>query len=180
MPGSGMTLESCEQMVKAQQAYTAAAADPSAARPGDEQMSCEQILAELKQQNIQAPDAAKAADASAAIAEKRTLMAKQTAEATKVMAEEQAKVDAAAASDRAVQLATGGIVQGHAAAAAAEAAQARGRAEGARMAKESAPTDQKMMSTTSDLMGDMSKQLQANPRMARLMQLAQARRCKGG
>jgi hypothetical protein len=96
-----------------------------------------------------------------------------------VMAQEQVKVDAAAAADRATELATGGLVNPNAASAAALAAQARVKVVGERQAAERRPTEQKMIGGVADLGVDAAQQLTSNPRLARLMQLAQSRGCKG-
>ena len=173
MPNAPISFEACQKMAGAQQAYDRALADPSASRPGDEQMSCEQILAELRQQRISAPDKAKAAEATAAATQEQALLKKHIAENTAIMAEEQAKVDAAAAVDRA----TGGIV--NTAGAAAEAAQARARVVGKRQAEERRPTEQKLLGGVADLGVDAAQQLSSNPRLGRLMQLAQSHGCKG-
>jgi hypothetical protein len=173
MPNAAVSFEACQKMAGAQQAYDRALADPSASRPGDEQMGCDQILAELRQQQISAPDKAKAAETTAAATREQALLGKHMAEANAVMAEEQAKVDAAAAVDRA----TGGLT--NTAGAAAEAAQARARVVGKRQAEERRPTEQKLIGGVADIGMDAAQQLTSNPRLARLMQLAQAHSCKG-
>jgi hypothetical protein len=48
MPNAPMSLEACQKMATAQQAYNRAAADPSASHPGDEQMSRDQIKSEMR------------------------------------------------------------------------------------------------------------------------------------
>jgi len=61
-----ISVEACKQMMAAQQAYSAAASDPTASRPGDDKLTCEQIAAEMKQQPLTPPDKAKVAEAQAA------------------------------------------------------------------------------------------------------------------
>lgn len=173
MPNAPVSFEACQKMAGAQQAYDRALADPSAARPGDEQMGCDQILAELRQQQITAPDKAKSAELAAAGAKEQGLLKKDMAEQAAIMAEEQAKVDAAAAVDRA----TLGLT--NTAGVAAEAAQARAKVVGKRQAEERRPTEQKLIGGVADLGMDSAQQLTSNPRLARLMQLAQAHSCKG-
>lgn len=180
MPSAGMSFESCQKMLGAQQAYNQALADPSASRPGDEQMSCQQIIAELHQQQMSAPDKAKTAEFQSSVAQEQALLKRHEAESLKAQAEEQAKVDAGAAVDTAAEMATFGAVRPNAAAAAAEAAQARARVEGARMAAERRPTEQKLSSGAADMASGMGQQLTANPRLARLIQLADTHHCKGG
>jgi hypothetical protein len=179
MPNAPISLEACQKMASAQQAYDRAASDPSASRPGDEQMSCEQIKSELRLQQYSAPDKAKVAETTAAANKEQGLLNRHIAEANAVMAQEQVKVDAAAAADRATELATGGLVNPNAASAAALAAQARVKVVGERQAAERRPTEQKMIGGVADLGVDAAQQLTSNPRLARLMQLAQSRGCKG-
>ncbi len=180
MPNATVSREDCQKMLDAQQTYQAAANDPSAARPGDAQMTCEQIMAELRQQRLSAPDRAAVAQATTAVADKQALLAKQQAEMARIGAQEQAKVSAAEAADRATQIATAGLVQGHATDAAATAAQQRVRREGERMMKESKSTNDRLLDSTANLATEMTRQVQSNPRAARLMQLANARGCRGG
>jgi hypothetical protein len=179
MPNAPISLEACQKMASAQQAYDRAASDPSASRPGDEQMSCEQIKSELRLQQYTAPDKATVAATTAAANKEQGLLNKHVAEANAVMAQEQAKVNAAAAADRATELATGGLVNPNAASAAAVAGQARVKAVGERQAAERRPTEQKLIGGVADLGVDAATQLSSNPRLARLMQLAQSRGCKG-
>lgn len=179
MPNTPMTFEACQKMVSAQQAYDRAAADPSASRPGDEQMSCDQIKAELSQQQVKALDKTHVADTTAAVTKEQSMLKKHVAEANVVMAEEQVKVDAAVAVDQATGMATGGLVNPNTASAAAMAAQARIKELGARQAAERKPTEQKMYGGVADLGMDAAQQLSSNPRLARLMQLAQSHSCKG-
>jgi hypothetical protein len=179
MPNAPISLEACQKMASAQQAYDRAASDPSASRPGDEQMSCDQIKSEMRLQQYSAPDKATVAATTAAVNKEQGLLNKHMAEANAVMAQEQVKVNAAAAADRATELATGGLVNPNTTSAAALAAQARVKAVGERQAAERRPTEQKMIGGVADLGVDAAKQLTSNPRLARLMQLAQARGCKG-
>jgi hypothetical protein len=179
MPNAPISLEACQKMASAQQAYVQAAADPSASRPGDEQMSCDQIKSEMRLQQYTAPDKATVATTTAAANKEQGLLSKHMAEANAVMAQEQAKVDAAAAADRATELATAGLVHTNTASAAAVAAQARVKVVGERQAAERRPTEQKLIGGVADLGMDAAQQLSSNPRLARLMQLAQSRGCKG-
>ncbi|HYM28230.1 MAG TPA: hypothetical protein VET66_08770, partial [Steroidobacteraceae bacterium] len=81
---------------------------------------------------------------------------------------------------RATEMSTMGLVSGHALAAAEKVNDTEDRAMGRRMADESKPTDTRMMSSTADLATGAANQLSANPRLARLVQLANAHRCRGG
>jgi hypothetical protein len=179
MPNAPVTLEACQKMTAAQQQYQAAASDPSAARPGDEQMSCAQIMAEMQQQQISAPDKGKVAAAQTAVLAEQSINAKQAAEAAKQQAKDQAEVDAASAVDRATELATMGVVRGRALEHTEKMQEVEHQEMKERMAKERNPTDQKMIGTTADVTSDVASQLAANPRLARLVQLAGAHHCKG-
>jgi hypothetical protein len=180
MPNAPMSLESCEKLQGTQQAYSQAASDPSAQRPGDEQMSCAQITAELKQQQYTAQDKTKVAELDATTKEQQKILKKEEAILAKRQAEAQAAVAAATAADTATELATGGLVSGHALRAVEKTLDAQDKVEKERVMREDMPTTQKMISQTAGLGADFGQQLQSNPRLARLIQLADAKHCKGG
>ena len=175
-----ISADACKKMMGAQQAYNQAAADPSAAHPGDEQMSCAQIAAELKTQSYTAPDKATTAQLQAAAAQEQSTLARQESELAKTVAAQTAAMNAAQASDTATAVATGGVVQTHKASALQQVFTAQNRATSERMAEERQPTETKMFGGTADIASSAGQQLAANPRLARLMQLAGAKHCKGG
>jgi hypothetical protein len=178
-PNAGMSYETCQQMLAAQQQYNASANDPSAARPGDEQMTCDQIKEELKQQTYTKPDAATVAQAQQAAAEHQKILAKQEAEATEISIRQTAEYKAAEAADLKADVATAGLAGQHATEAVEAKHEAENKATGERMRAEQAPSAAKMTTATGDLAAGMTQQLQSNPRLARLMQLAQEKKCKG-
>jgi hypothetical protein len=178
MPGMPMSVESCKKLMGAQQAYDAALADPSAARPGDDKMGCEQIMAELKQQRYTAPDKAKVAEGQAAAAAEQKTLAKQQAETTRTVAEQSAAVAAASAKDLATEAATAGVVRPRTAAVLEQEFQRQNKVTGERMAEERRPHEQRLMSTTGDFAADAGQQISQNPRLARLIQLANQKNCK--
>jgi hypothetical protein len=180
MPNAPMTREACEKLKGAQETYTTAAADPSATRPGDEQMTCTQINDEFKQQQITVPDKSKVADAQKTVGEAQTLVAKEHKKAMEMQAKDQMAVNAANATDRATELATGGLVQGRALQATEKGLDAEHRANNERVVKEDTPTFSRLNGQTADLGADFASQMQSNPRLARLVQLANAKHCKGG
>jgi hypothetical protein len=180
MPNAPTSLEACEKLQGTQQAYNQAASDPSAQRPGDEQMTCSQITAELRQQQYTAPDKTKVAELDGTLKEQQKIIHKEEAILAKRQAEAQAAVAAATAADTATELATGGLVSGHALNAVEKTLDAQDRVEKERVMREDLPTTQKMISQTAGLGADFGQQLQANPRLARLMQLADSKHCKGG
>jgi hypothetical protein len=179
MPNAPFSFETCQKMMGAQQAYNRAAADPTAWHPGDEQMSCDAIKAELRRQQISAPDKAKVAETTAAVTKEQGMLDRHLAEANAVMAEEQVKVNAAVAADQAAGMASGGLVRTNATTATAMAEQARIKELGERQAAERRPTEQKMYGGVADLGVGAAQQFASNPRLARLMQLAQSHGCKG-
>lgn len=180
MPNAPMTLDSCQKLQAAQQTYNQAQNDPSAARPGDEQMSCEQITAELKQQQYAALDKSKVASAQATVSQQQAMNKREYANMVKMQAEDQAAVNAASAADTATELSTGGLVRGRALEATEKALTARQNANNERVIKEGAPLARKSAADMADLGTTMAQQLQSNPRLGRLLQLANTRHCKGG
>ncbi len=180
MPNAPVSVATCEQMKASQQTYAQAAADPSASRPGDDQMTCQQITAELKQQTYTAPDKTKVAEATATANQQQDIIRKEHENMLKMHAEDQAAVNAASAADTATELATGGLVRGHALEAVDKTLTAKHDANNQRVIKEDMPVTSKLVSQTSGLGADAAQQLQSNPRLARLMQLADSKHCKGG
>ncbi len=178
MPHSGMSLETCQQMLAAKQAYDAGAADPAAQHPGDAQMSCEQIAAEMRAQPWQAPDQAKVAEGQAAAKGFQGKMKEQQAEVAAVAARENAELAAARVADLKVQVATAGVVQGQVTKRVAEAQQAENKVIGERMAAEREPYQQRLMNSAGSVIGDAAQQLNANPRLARLMELSREKKCR--
>jgi hypothetical protein len=165
-----ISVEACNKMMGAKQAYDAALSDPSAPRPGDDKLTCEQITAEIKQQQFTAPDSDKVAEAQSA-----------TADLQKTLAEQQKEAAERAAAQNAALLATtltGGGFTGATSRLAEKFAQ-ENKAAGERAAKESAPKAERTTSATGALVADAGEQLTANPRLARLIQLASEKRCKG-
>ncbi len=181
MPHAGMTLESCQQMVASQNAYTTAASDPSAMRPGDEQMSCEQIMAELRQQKYEAPDRQKVANMQQTAQELQDANARSMARGNALAAKQQAETNAYMAASAASTAATGGLVDTSKFGANefARKQYEEQRRVGEADMRERDPTDTKVMNTLASAGTDAARQLNANPRMARLVQLANAQRCKG-
>ena len=180
MPNAPVSAATCEQMKASQQTYAQAAADPSASRPGDDQMTCQQITAELKQQSYTAPDKTKVAEVTATANQQQEIQKREYANMVKMQAEDQKAVAAATAADTATELATGGLVRGRALEAVDKSLTAKHDANNERVIKEDMPVTSKLITQTSGLGADFAQQLQSNPRLARLMQLADSKHCKGG
>ncbi|HXN10835.1 MAG TPA: hypothetical protein VN859_06295, partial [Steroidobacteraceae bacterium] len=157
-----------------------AASDPGASRPGDDQMSCEQITAELRQQQYSAPDQSKVAESQETVAQEQSMFKRHYAEMLKQQAEDQALMNTASAADTAPEIAGGGLVRGRAIDAAQKTVSARDQALNDRMVKESQPVTQKLTGQTADFGAQMGQQLESNPHLARSIALATARHCKGG
>ena len=174
MPNAGMDRATCEQMNQAATAYRTGANDPAAARPGDEAMTCDDIKAELMQQTYTPPPAEHVASAQAA---GRDYMAKSG----ELQAEANAMAMSSAAENTAASVAAMvNPIAGRAAEAAAAAHQeAEQKALNAKAKAELQPRYHTLMSSTGTLVGDMTPQLQSNPRLARLISLAQEKHCHG-
>jgi hypothetical protein len=173
MPNPPMSYDACMQLAASQQAMQAAQNDPAGVRPGDDAMTCDQIKAEFAANGGLKIDKTQMAQSQAAtqnfIAKNKQIQG----EARAMEARETATNVAAAA---AAYTPFGG-----AAAAAAQARQAADTAAlNAKAQKELVPTQQQMTSSTAGMMTNVSAQMQANPRQARLMSLAQQKNCRGG
>jgi hypothetical protein len=178
LPDAPMSVESCKQMMGAAQAYQAAARNPAAARPGDESISCEDIATEMRTlQGVGLSDAARQENATAA-KNYQAKLAKQQAEMKAYGVGATAAVNGAAAADAAATIGSGGLVQTHAAEAAQQAALAQGRVMGEKLAQERRPDEQRLAKAVGGSSAEMGRELQANPRYARLVQLAIARNCR--
>jgi hypothetical protein len=169
----------CRQMMNSAQQSAAALQDTRGARPGDEAMSCEDIAKEMAtMQGIGLSDASRA-EGGTASAQYGAVVGSQLARLHARGVAGAAAVSAAAAADLAVQFATGGLVNPHAAQALQQAALAGGKAQGEQMAEERRPAEQRLAAAVGKNTQEMSQQLQSNPRFARLVSLAMARDCKG-
>ena len=180
MPNAPMSLESCQKLQGAQQAYSQAASDPSAVRPGDDQLTCDQLTAELRQQQYSVPDQSKVAAARATVEQQQATYKREQADALKQQAEDQKVLAAATAADTATEAGSLGLVRGHALEAADRARQARQDAHNEKLIKEQQPVAQQQMGQMAGFGADFAEQFKSNPRLARLMQLADTRHCKGG
>ena len=170
MPNAPMTYDQCMQMAASQSAMQSAQNDPAGMRPGDEAMTCDQIKAEFMANGGLHVDQAQAAQGQAAAKDFQTKNQQIQAEAMAMEARESAT---AAATTAAAYTPFGG-----AAAAAAQAQQQADQAAlNAKAQKELVPAQQRMVSSTTSTMSDISAQMQANPRQARLMSLAQEKNC---
>jgi hypothetical protein len=162
-----VSVEACKQMMAAQQAYTSAASDPSASRPGDDKMTCEQIAAEMKQQPFTAPDQAKVTEAQTAAGDLQKQIDKDKAEGTALVAKETAEES----------LVSRVVPVNAVAAAEAKRIQAEQDTLNQKIAKETQPKFERTFNALGGLTEDVTKQIAANPRLARLYQLSTQKHC---
>ncbi len=142
----------------------------SAARPGDEQMSCDAIIAELRTLQVSGVSAQNAAEAQAAGQALRAEMQGQQAAAAGQMAAGTAATAAASAA------AAAGVPGADQALLANQvAAQAQAQANAARMA----PVRDRATAANAAATADLMASIQSNPRFGRLISLAGARGCSG-
>jgi hypothetical protein len=132
----------------------------AAARPGDAEMTCEQIGAELAPYAMQMRQSFEASGMGQDAADAQALMDRQRAQAAQQAAPSMAATI------------VGSVLPG--AGAAAMAAQI---AQQQRAAAEAAPIRERMMRNSAAFQADMSTTMRDNPRMQRLMQLAEERNC---
>lgn len=168
----------CRQMMNSAQQSAASLQDARGARPGDEAMSCQDIAKEMStMQGIGLSDASRA-EGDAASAQYGAVVSSQLARLHAQGVAGVAAVSAAAAADLAVQLATAGLVNPHAAQTLQQAVLTGSKAQGEQMAEERRPTEQRLANAVDRSTREMSEQLKSNPRFARLVSLAMARGCK--
>ena len=170
-PGSGMDKATCEQMKQVAATYDAAKNDPAGARPGDDQMTCDQIKAELRTQQMNGPSAEHLAEARSAGQEFQTKQAQVNAEGMALVAKETAAGAATSAASAFAPNAVGG--------AAAAAQTAENQAFDAHARAEMQPAERRTNAATAALVGDMAPQMAANPRLAHLMDLGNQKHCRG-
>jgi hypothetical protein len=171
---SGMDKATCESLNQTEASYYAAQHDPSGARPGDDAMTCDQIKSELASQPVSAPPSGHVASAQSATADFRTRQASMQAKVATAMT----ALNVAATAATAVGMAN--PIAGRAADTAVEAARdATEKSLNAEAKATLVPAQQKMMSSTATLMGDMMPAMENNPRLARLVQMSTDRHCRG-
>ncbi len=144
-------------------APTTLAKDPPGARPGDDKLTCEEIATELQPYVQQMMPGAVATGQTA-----QELKGK----AEKHMAEEAPKMAALSAMSIAAGMDPTGLSQK----AANRAIEAEQKAASERVRADTQPTGEKLTAQTKDLTAQ-AQQLQADPRLMRLMDLAQKKGC---
>jgi hypothetical protein len=162
-----MTQAQCEQQFGGYAAMIEAMNQPGGERPGDAAMTCDQIAAELNATPAQGVSREHAAEGKAAAEDYKARMARLQAEAAAASAA-QTGVNVAAAA-----------VPGNAASGAAMASQlAMQESLNAKAKAEIDPAIARMQAANAASMGDVTRMIQANPRIGRLIQLAGAKNCR--
>jgi hypothetical protein len=162
-----MTVAQCEQQFGAYAGMIDAMNQPGGERPGDERLTCPQIESELRATPAQGVSRENAAEGVAAAEDYKARMARLQAEAAAASAA-QTGVNVAAAA-----------VPGNAASGAAMASQrAMQDSISAKARAEIDPAVARMQAANAASMGDVTRMLRSNPRLARLIQLAAAKNCQ--
>lgn len=166
MPNPPISVETCEAQKAAFAHLGAAANTPGGARPGDASMDCAQIIAELQSSSFTGVSAATAAEGAAAGEQLREAMASNQARAMGLAARQTAETAAASMGPNAVQ---GAVALQH------EAEQAALRRSAI---AEIRPAQTRTGLANAASAQELAASLQANPRVATLIQLAAARNCQ--
>ena len=168
-----LSVEACKSLLEMTHAGDAEAARPEAQRPGDQDMSCEQIFAEMGTVSSSFAATPEAAKTQASLDEYLAMKKRQDAE----IAAASVTANATIMGTTAVDMATGGLSKGTATQSAAAAINAEALARAARFEAESKPVVGRMNQATDASAQYGVQQLQANPRAARLGQLAIQKNC---
>lgn len=168
VPG-GMSVEACEALLgSSNQMQQALDQSSSAARPGDESMSCKALLAELNTMQVTPPSRANMAEAQASNdalqAETDRIMAKGRADYAKQTAVGTATVVAGAVGIPGV----------------GEANAAAQMAQGQRNAARLTPLRNRALTANAALVGDTATSINGNPRLGRLANLMMKKGCGAG
>lgn len=169
-PGAPMTLEQCQARTAGHAELMQAMNQPGGERPGDDALTCEQVIAELR--TVATPGVSRANGIESAAAGKQLQDAtnSQMAKAGALASAQKARSAAGAGLD----LATGSNVAGGAAAAqnAAETAALQRQAQA-----EVGAARSRVDRANANSRADLASTLRANPRMARLIDLAGRKNC---
>lgn len=173
IPNAPMSVQSCKAMLGmagTAERQRASAADPSARRPGDEQLSCDAIFAEMTALGGDVLSDTGAGKADAAVAEGTALAQRHTGETTAFIA----GTFALGAAMGAASL----VMPGFAVTAIATAWAGSAAAMGTRQTAEQAALRPRRDAAIIASAEDFERAMTANPRFARLTELAMDRECK--
>jgi hypothetical protein len=166
MPNPPISFEACEAQKAAYANLGAAASAPGGARPGDAEMTCSQIIAEIRASNFSGVSAETAAEGMAAGQQLRGAMESNQARVTGLAAAQTAETAAASLAPNAVQGAVAMKHQGE------QAALQRAAIS------ETRPAHSRTSLANAASAQELADNLQANPRVAALFQMAAARNCQ--
>jgi hypothetical protein len=170
MPNAPMSVEACKAMLSIGTALNAAAADPTAQRPGDESMTCAAIFAELKTLAGVGISDHTSTRAGAMVADGTALANRQAGELGTFIAESYAL--------GAVAGAVGAVAPNFVSAAIAAAWQAKFAGLAAKQVAEQAPMRAQMNEVLGASVRELELSMQANSRFARLAQLGASKSCE--
>lgn len=170
IPNAPMSPEACRAMAGMAQGMKAGASDPSARWPGDENLSCEQIMTEMQTSGGPMVSQSTATQSKTAGEDTMALMEKQNAEAKAFMARQMAIGIGAGALG---MLPGGGIASS--AIMAAQQAQTQAFAE--KQQADAAPVRARQNQAITAITTEVGQGMQNNPRFARLMQLVGEKNC---
>ncbi len=164
-PNPPMSVADCEAMKASQAALTGAVATPGGERPGDDAMTCEQIVDEMRSSNFAGVSVDTSEESKAACEELQTTVDRRNEMAQAMAARQAAATAAASLGPNAVQ---GAVAAANSAEQQALARDAMRDVHGARGRATAAIAASSL---------ELAASLQANPRFARLMQLVMAKNC---
>ncbi|MBN8481485.1 MAG: hypothetical protein J0L88_07855 [Xanthomonadales bacterium] len=164
-PNPPMSVADCEAMKASQGALIGAVAAPGGERPGDEAMTCEQIIAEMRSSNFAGISVDTAEESKAAGEELQSTVERRNEMAQAMATRQTAATAAASLGPNAVQ---GAVAAANSAEQQALARDAMRDMQGARA---------RAMAANAASALELAASLQANPRFARLMQLVMAKNC---
>lgn len=170
MPNPPMSADACRAMVDMATRMDAATDDPSARRPGDDALTCAAIFAELQGVAGVGISAATRDRAATLSVEGEALANRQAGELSAFMVETQAMGMAAGA--------IGAVTPNFVGAAIAAAWQARLAAFAASNVAAQAPLRAQTSDVVRASMEELNQSIMANPRFARLGQLAMQKQCE--
>jgi len=165
-----MSVAACRAMIGMATSLDAGAADPSAQRPGDDALTCSAIFTELKTMAGVGISDISAARAEADVREGTAMANRQAGELNAFIAESYAL--------GAVAGLVGAFTPNFVGAAIASAWQTQAIALGTRLTAEQAPLRARQSETVLASAKELSQSMNANPRFARLGQLAMNRQCE--
>lgn len=164
-PMATMTVADCEAMKASHAALTGAMATPGGERPGDEAMTCEQIIDEMRSSHFAGVSQGTAQEGQAAGEDLQATLDRRIDMAKAMAARQAATTAATALAPNAVQGAVAAAQAAEQQALAADATREMKSARGRTMAANAASAR------------ELSANLEASPRFVRLMQLVMAKNC---